>query len=72
MLTPTKSIKSECSELGSFEVLVTLKILADETGKELWQEICLMIERETIGKLVKIAQEKFMPAEYLKVCCLIF
>jgi len=51
---------------------VTLKILADETGKELWQEICLMIERETIGKLVKIAQEKFMPAEYLKVCCLIF
>uniref|UniRef100_A0A915LFM3 C3H1-type domain-containing protein n=1 Tax=Meloidogyne javanica TaxID=6303 RepID=A0A915LFM3_MELJA len=66
MLTPTKSIKSECSELGSFEVLVTLKILADETGKELWQEICLMTERETIGKLVKIAQEKFMPAEYLK------
>nr|CAD2181100.1 unnamed protein product [Meloidogyne enterolobii] len=66
MLTPTKSIKSECSELGSFEVLVTLKILADETGKELWQEICLMTERETIGKLVKIAQEKFMSAEYLK------
>nr|CAD2174834.1 unnamed protein product [Meloidogyne enterolobii] len=66
MLTPTKSIKSECSELGSFEVLVTLKILADETGKELWQEICLMTERETIGKMVKIAQEKFMPAEYLK------
>lgn len=66
MLTPTKSIKSECSEIQTFEVLITLKILADETGKELWQEICLMTERETIGKMVKNAQEKFMPAEYLK------
>ncbi|KAF7635351.1 hypothetical protein Mgra_00005173 [Meloidogyne graminicola] len=67
--SPTKSIiiKNECSSdnQNKFEAIITLKILANETGKEIWKDVCLTTERDTIGKMVKHVQEKFIPAEYL-------
>jgi len=52
----------------NFEILLHFKILVDESGKQLWEQHCLIQHKGTIRELVMEAKEKFTPNGYKKVC----